>query len=340
MTGFVLAEDACTDSDGGIDYYTKGDFSGFDSDLNPLESYETCMEGGQIIVEQYCGEDGTIQTEDYNCSEEGMLCYEGACVNTEDACTDSDGGIDYYTKGHLSNYYMKSEDSCDVNGNFLHELYCKEDGSFDVSEHSCLNEGKVCVGGACVDNDTTTEGDDEINENRTRRAKLHEKNRLRINQSELPEGCTVTGSVVKCVVNGGRVMAVFAGRSGNTILQVKGINASTKVQLYKENQSFYGVSGDNETKFLINYFPDQIIEIIRNRAHTDVEYEEEIELDEDGLYRVKTKKKARLFYLVPVREKVKAQVDPETGEIIKIRNPWWGFLAKDVVDEEPEEGSE
>jgi trehalose-6-phosphatase len=54
-----------------------------------------------------------------------------------------------------------------------------------------------------------------------------------------------------------------------------------------------------------------------------------INLTEDGYYQVQTKKKARLFWLVPVREKFRAQVDAETGEIIKIRNPWWGFLARD-----------
>jgi len=171
------------------------------------------------------------------------------------------------------------------------------------------------------------------NDNLNKKVKLQERNRLRLNQSELPEGCTTSGSVLKCNVDGGRVMAIFAGNSGNTILQVKGINASTKVELYKENGSFYGVSEDNET-ILINYFPDEVRERIRNRIHADVEFEDEIELDKEGLYRVKTKKKARLFYLVPVREKVRAQVDPETGEIIKIRNPWWGFLAKDLAGEE------
>ena len=45
------------------------------------------------------------------------------------------------------------------------------------------------------------------------------------------------------------------------------------------------------------------------------------------------RKRARLFLLIPVREKVKAQVDPETGQVIKIRNPWWGFLARDVAEE-------
>ena len=167
------------------------------------------------------------------------------------------------------------------------------------------------------------------------RVKMHARNRLGINQSEIPEGCTASGSVLTCNIDGGRVMVVMAGNSGNTILKVKGINMTTDMELYQHNGKVYGVEGNEST--LINYFPDQIREIIRNRFNYTGEYEEEIELDENGMYRVKTKKKARLFYLVPVREKVRVQVDPETGEIIKIRNPWWGFLAKDVVNDDSDD---
>jgi len=35
-----------------------------------------------------------------------------------------------------------------------------------------------------------------------------------------------------------------------------------------------------------------------------------------------TRKKARLFGLIPIREKVRTQMDPETGEITRIKNPW------------------
>ena len=27
------------------------------------------------------------------------------------------------------------------------------------------------------------------------------------------------------------------------------------------------------------------------------------------------------------------QIDSETGQVIKVRNPWWGFLAKDIEEE-------
>ena len=44
-------------------------------------------------------------------------------------------------------------------------------------------------------------------------------------------------------------------------------------------------------------------------------------------------KRSRLFFLFPVKEKVNAEVSAEDGEIIRIQNPWWGFLALDQAEE-------
>jgi len=150
-----------------------------------------------------------------------------------------------------------------------------------------------------------------------------------LNATECAENCTCAGSTVKCWLNGQRQMTVVAGNSGNIIIQVKGINASTNVTLYKEDGKIYGEFG-NETRRI--HDPEQIKEKIRKRIRAKLEGYN-ITLDEDGYYRVQTKKKARLFLIVPVREKVKAQVNAETGEIIKVRNPWWGFLARDTREE-------
>ncbi len=130
-------------------------------------------------------------------------------------------------------------------------------------------------------------------------------------------------------------MTVRAGKSGNVIFQVKGINASTKVTLYKLNQTLYGVFRNNKTR-KINFLPDQVKEKIRERIRARLE-NQTIELDEDGIYQVQGKKKARLFFIFPVRERVRMQIDSETGQIIRIRNPWWGFLARDIEEDETEE---
>ena len=174
-----------------------------------------------------------------------------------------------------------------------------------------------------------TDDDDELpNITRIHRTKeLKERLQIYLNATECPNNCVCSGSTIRCLVNGQRTMTVIAGRSGNIIIQVKGVNATTNVTLYKADGKLYG-KFDNETKRI--HDPEQIQEKIRQRKQKWWE-EHNITLDEDGYYRVQSKKKARLFFLIPVREKVRTQIDAETGEIIKIRNHWWGVLARNEI---------
>ena len=128
----------------------------------------------------------------------------------------------------------------------------------------------------------------------------------------------------------GREMTVHAGKSGNTIIQVKNTNMSTEVTLYKKNETIIGEfkNGEREVKIM----PDQVEEKLKERVKARLELRN-ITLDENGNYQVQTKKRARLFFLIPVREHVEAQIDSSTGEILKMKNPWWGFLARDVKEE-------
>ncbi len=181
-----------------------------------------------------------------------------------------------------------------------------------------------CENGKCINNYKTLTQIQKV---------IRVKNKLKIQPQiqECPEDCTCTGSVIKCKLeNGGREMTIMAGKSGNMIVQVKGINMSTNVTLYKSEGKIYGVFKNNQTKE-IKILPDEVKEKIRQRIKARLE-NYNITLDEDGVYQVQMKKRARLFYLIPVREKVKSQIHSETGEIIKIRNSWWGFLARDVEE--------
>ncbi|MCK4553058.1 hypothetical protein KAT80_02550, partial [Candidatus Pacearchaeota archaeon] len=122
-----------------------------------------------------------------------------------------------------------------------------------IDEESCVTpEGFVGGGREVVD--------DEYCENQTK--KIHRiKPSLPID--ECPEGCTCTGSTVKCPINdGGRIMTVYAGKSGNVIVQIKNVNMSTNVTLYKANKTLYGVFRNNQTKE-IKVFPDEVKEKIR-----------------------------------------------------------------------------
>jgi len=143
-----------------------------------------------------------------------------------------------------------------------------------------------------------------------------------------PSGCSCTGSTVKCQLANGRIMTVYAGKSGNVIIQIKGENMTTNVTLYKSGEKVYGVFKGNKTKE-INMFQEQVRERIRERLNRLLE-NENISLDENGVYQYKGEKKARLFFIFPVRILVRAEVDAETGEVIKLsKGNWWAFLAKD-----------
>lgn len=161
------------------------------------------------------------------------------------------------------------------------------------------------------------------------------RNRLKnkyMNQSECPRNCTCTGSATKCFLgNRSREMTITAGKSGNVIIQVKGINASTEVTLYKSDDGkLYAVNKNNETK-IIRMLPDQVRERIRERLEKRLE-NENISLDEDGYYLYQANKRARLFAIFPVKEKIEARIDPETGLMFGLKNPWWGFLARDEAE--------
>ena len=275
---------------------------------------------------------------------------------TQETCVDSDGGLEYFTYGEIiigNNTAPSIVDVCGgrpsqfYDSNYVYEGRCVDGGGAKAEVYLCPNG---CEEGACIEelqNETEGNYTENITEFRNRtiahppkqyRKIIAKQNRLRVHfneTGELPEGCERTGSVVKCrLADGTRQMTIMAGKSGNTIIQVKGVNMSTKVELYQSNGSVYGTFKDNKTK-LINYLPDQIREKIRERIKARIYNESfELELDEEGTYNARIKKQARLFGFIKVKEKVRAQIDPETGEFLRIKNPWWGFLAKDVVEEE------
>jgi eight-cysteine-cluster-containing protein len=163
-----------------------------------------------------------------------------------------------------------------------------------------------------------------------------EKNRIRFNvtnKNDCPKNCTCSGSAVKCFINGTREMTINAGNSGNLILQIKGINATTNVTLYKSDDGKLYVVNDNNETTEIKFLPDEVREKIMERKQFE---NEEIELDENGTYEYRAEKRAKLFFLFSVKEKVEARIDSETGEVLELKNPWWSFLAKDEeeIDED------
>ncbi len=174
---------------------------------------------------------------------------------------------------------------------------------------------------------------------------IQARNRLeyRIQQANgtCPANCTCEGSTIKCTTqDGNREIIIRAGNSGNTIVQVKNTEMQTSIALFKaDDGGVFGVFKNNETKRII--LPDEARERLHEKMKQRIKEEqrqrkqimledENITLNEEGYYDIQAKKRARLFWLIPVKERIHTEIDAETGDIIKQRNPWWGFLARDV----------
>ncbi len=220
------------------------------------------------------------------------------------------------------------------------DLEDEEDNETKIEEEECeewsCTQWSACLNGVktrnCVQNANACSNEQESPKiSKT----CEEKERINIKQkqTECPEKCECSGSTTKCwLANGTREMTVRAGNSGNIIIQTKGINGSTKVFLYKSDDGkLYGVFKGNKTRE-VKMLPDQVQERIRERIARQLE-DEEIELNEDGTYDYQGKEKARLFAFIPVKVRVMAEIDSETGEIIKLRKAWWAIFTNKEGEE-------
>ena len=130
-------ESICTDSDGGINYNAKGTVK-WTSNTGSTNTEDYCQ--GNTLYETYC-QYSTTQSITHDCTREGKVCSNGACVSKpiEDICLDTDGGINIYVSGKAYNpndtsYVIK--DSCQ-DEYYLIEASC-------ISHGVILGEPKYC----------------------------------------------------------------------------------------------------------------------------------------------------------------------------------------------------
>ncbi len=126
------------------------------------------------------------------------------------------------------------------------------------------------------------------------------------------------------------------GRFG---LNVGGVNADCACDLTQED--FEGKTklyakhsnGNNaEIKVMPNVASETALERLRLRTCDE---DCEIELKEVGsrfAYEMKTQRNSKVFGLFNARMNVQAQVDAETGELIRTNKPWWAFLASEAEE--------
>jgi hypothetical protein len=175
----VATSNGCTDGDGGLNYYVKGlttDANGqrWDRCVDPAGNYDY-----NWLREYYCTPNGTMDAQEYQCIDG---CDNGACYTTANAnnaataaapttatqapqtettpaaptpatvngCTDTDGGIDYYDKGTVTDKAGTTKTDFCVIGRSdqqLREYYCGDNGYIQSQDIGCVND---CEDGACL----------------------------------------------------------------------------------------------------------------------------------------------------------------------------------------------
>lgn len=170
------------------------------------------------------------------------------------------------------------------------------------------------------------------------REAIQERNQFRFENKTgitCPEGCFCRGVVVSCDLDGGKQMSVYAQSGNKIVINSGGENMTTNVTLYHHDGRVFGVfdgeeeneSKAKEIKVLPNEAYERAREGIRARVHN-----ESLSLNEEGEYEYRLRKEARFLGIFKVRERMELRMDPETGEVLREKAPWWGFLANDIEE--------
>jgi len=137
----------------------------------------------------------------------------------------------------------------------------------------------------------------------------------------------------------GKQMQVQAGEGNEVKLQSGNVEAKTTMAMTQEqvqNRTKLQVKLSNGMNAEVKVMPDTASETALARLGAKCEGECTIELKEVGTgnqvkaaYEIKTQKQARVLGLFKTQMQVQAQINAETGEVIKTQKSWWAFLASE-----------
>jgi hypothetical protein len=157
------------------------------------------------------------------------------------------------------------------------------------------------------------------------------------NESECPDGCKCRGAVVSCKTENGKNMTITSGNSGKTTtIEINKIKVNTTLEFETNTEN-------NKTSIILN-LPDGrniTLKILPERAAERAreklgEMNYTIELKQTTItkgnetrmvYEIVGEKQGRFLGLFKTKGKTITTIDAETGEVIKMKKPWWSFLA-------------
>ena len=148
------------------------------------------------------------------------------------------------------------------------------------------------------------------------------------------------------VSEGGQMLKIQTQANNRIKLEVGGVSAECDCEMKQEKvqnkTKLYArlSNGKNaEIKVMPNTASEKALERLRLKVCSE-ENQCQIELKEVGsgeqtklAYELKTQRQSRVFGLFKAKMQVQAQVDAENGEVIKVKKPWWAFLASEPAEE-------
>lgn len=135
-TNGVCNNKPCSDSDGGIDYFSFGKAGpGYDNYGNFFSYIEDKCMSSTVVSDAYCINSTHIGTITKTCS---WGCSSGVC-NEAPVCTDTDGGDKPLTKGTVSVTGTNLTDYCSTDGTSLAEYYCASPTSLGTKTYYKTN---------------------------------------------------------------------------------------------------------------------------------------------------------------------------------------------------------
>ncbi len=124
---------------------------------------------------------------------------------------------------------------------------------------------------------------------------------------------------------------------------VEGLDINTELEIddeFEGDESELAAIMSNGKRAKIKIMPDQLVEIALERLKASNYTMELIEIEDENelrvIYNVKANKTGRFLGLFKLKLKLEGQIDPETGEFIRMNKPWWAFL---TTGEESDQGS-
>ncbi|HEA46200.1 MAG TPA: hypothetical protein ENH99_00265 [Candidatus Pacearchaeota archaeon] len=114
---------------------------------------------------------------------------------------------------------------------------------------------------------------------------------------------------------------------------VEGLEVDTELEIddeFEGNESELVAILSNGRRAKIKIMPDQLVEIALERLKAlnftmelvEIEYKNRVR----AVYNVEANKTGRFLGIFKLKLRLEGQIDPETGEFIRINKPWWAFL--------------